>query len=352
MLRIVNDVQFGARMLLKARSTTVLVVVALSLGVGLSAVMFSMIDGAVLTALPVDGGDRIVRIGREDQSAQTPDDYATWAARQRSFEQLGAIAMNTVTIAVDSAGAEPVLGAAITPSILTLLSAQPAIGRPFTDADAGPGAPAVVLVSQDVWRDRLGSDPAVVGRIVRVDGRPAEVVGVMPPGFRFPWNQKVWSPLGIDPLRPGGGFTTAPEARGVVGRLREGVSIKAAARELTEVTRQLDREKRGAEAIASTVRVTSFTDLLSAPGGSAALAALMLGIALLVLLVACSNVASVLLARAEARRQELAIRLALGASRVRITTQLLVETSLLAVAGAAGGLGLALIGIRDVNAAM
>ena len=353
MQRIVNDVRFGARILVKARSTTVLVVVALSLGIALSAVMFSMIDGAVLTALPVAGGDRIVRIGREDQSAQTLDDYATWAARQRSFEKLGAIAMNTVTLAIDSSGAEPVLGAAITPSILPLLSTQPAIGRPFTDADARPGAPAVVLVSHDVWRDRLGSDPAVVGRIVRVDGRPAQVVGVMPPGFRFPWDQKLWSPLGVDPLRPGGGgFTTAPETRGVVGRLREGVSMKAAARELTEVTRQLDREKRRNAGVASTVRVTSYTDLLSAPGGSAALAALMLGIAFLVLLVACSNVASVLLARAEARRQELAIRLALGASRFRITAQLLVETSLLAVAGAAGGLALAVIGIRAVNAAM
>ena len=352
MQRILSDVQFGARMLVKARSSTVLVLVALSLGIGLSAVMFSMIDGAVLTALPIDGGDRIVRIGREDRAAQTPDDYATWVARQRSFEQLGAIAMNTVTLAIDSAGAEPVLGAAITPSILPLLTTQPAMGRPFTDADAIPGAPAVVLISHEVWRDRLGSDPAVVGRLVRVDGRPSEVVGVMPPGFSFPWDQKVWSPLGIDPLRPGGGFTTAGESRGVVGRLREGVSIKAAARELTEVTRQLDRQKGVTDGGASVVRVTSFTDLLSAPGGSAALAALMLGIAFLVLLVACSNVASVLLARAEARRQELAIRLAMGASRVRITAQLLVETSILAVAGAAGGLGLAVVGIRNVNAAM
>jgi putative ABC transport system permease protein len=352
MQRILNDARFGARMLVKARSSALLVLVALSLGIGLSAVMFSMIDGAVLTKLPVAGGDRIVRIGREDRAAQTPDDYTTWSTRQRSFDALGAVAMNTVTLAIDSAGAEPVLGAAITPSILTLLSTQPAIGRPFTDADAALGAPAVVLVSDDVWRTRLGKEPNVVGRIIRVDGRPAEIVGVMPPGFGFPWDQQVWSPLGVDPLRPGGGFTTTGESRGIVGRLREGVTVKDAARELTEITRQLDREKGRALSLASAVHVSSFTDLLSAPGGSAALAGLMLGIAFLVLLVACSNVASVLLARAEARRQELAVRLALGASRLRITSQLLVETSLLAVAGAAGGLGLTVVGIRYVNAVM
>jgi len=176
MQRIVNDVRFGTRMLVKARSTTVLVFVALSLGIGLSAVMFSMIDGAVLTALPVDGGDRIVRIGREDQSAQTIDDYATWAARQRSFEQLGAIAMNTVTLAIDSSGAEPVLGAAITPSILPLVSTQPAIGRPFTDADASPGAPAVRLATR---RDGSTSTGRRSARLARC--RHASSEGSPPP---------------------------------------------------------------------------------------------------------------------------------------------------------------------------
>jgi putative ABC transport system permease protein len=344
---IVSDVRFGLRMLLKARSATALVLVALSLGIGLSAVMFSLIDGAVLTALPVDGGDRIVRVGRADRMAQTPEDYATWAARQRSFEKLGAVAMNMVTLVIDGSGTEPVRGAAITPSVLPLLAVQPAIGRSFTDEDAGPGAPAVILVSHDLWRDRLGSDPAIVGRIVRVDGRPAEIVGVMPPGFGFPWAQKVWSPLGIDPLRAG-----ASEGSGAVGRLRDGVSREAAASELTAITRDLDKEKGRADGVTSTVRVTAYTDLLSAPGGSAALATLMLGIAFLVLLVACSNVASVLLARAVARRRELAVRLAMGATRRRITAQLLAETSLLAAAGAAGGVVVALIGTRNITTAM
>lgn len=350
MNRFVHDLRYGIRMLSKTPSATAMVLIALSLGIGLSAVMFSMIHGAVLAALPSEGGDRIVRIGRTDQLAQTVDDFPTWSARQQSFEMIGAVDMNTVTLAIDGSTTEPVLGAAITPSVLPLLSARPAFGRPFTEEDAAPGAPAVVLVSHAIWRDRLGADPAVLGRVIRVNGRPAEVIGVMPEGFGFPWDQQVWSPLNADPVHGGIAFTTSSEQRGVVGRLREGVSAQAAASELTALTRELDREKRGAAGPASAVSVTNYTDLFGGDGRAAALAAVMLGVAFLVLLVACSNVANVLLARAVARRREIAIRLALGASRLRITAQLLAETSLLAAAGAVGGVVVALVGTRNIEA--
>jgi predicted permease len=230
---------------------------------------------------------------------------------------------------------------------------EPALGRRFTEEDAAPGAPAVVLVSHDIWRDRLGSDPDALGRTVRVDGRPAQVVGVMPEGFGFPWNQKVWSPLNVEPAGDdGAAFTTSAESRWLVGRLRNGVSAAAAAQELTAITRQLDRETRGTAGPESTVRVARFTDLFSESGQSVVLAALLMGIAFMVLLVACANVANVLLARAIARRREIAVRLALGASRFRITAQLLAETSLLAAAGAAGGVVIALIGRRFADAAL
>jgi len=353
MTRIGNDLRYGFRMLRKTPSATAMVLIALSLGIALSAVMFSLIEGAVLPELPVERGDRIVRIQRADLSAQTADDYETWVSRQRSFTALGAFDLSTMTLSVEGIGGEPVRAAAITPSILPLVAVGPELGRPFTSEDAIDGAPAVILVSHDLWRDRLGADPATLGRVVRVNGRPAQIVGVMPRGFGFPWNQQVWSPLNVDPTRAGGAaFTTNAESRGVVGRLRDRVTASAAARELTGITAELDRQKRGDSGLQSTVKVRGYTDLFSEPGRSATLAALMLGVAFLVLLVACSNVANVLLARAVARRREIAVRLAIGASRLRIAAQLLVETSLLAAAGAVGGVVVAVFGTRSIAAAM
>jgi len=350
MNRLGHDVRYGLRMLSKTPSATAMVLIALSLGIGLSALMFSLITGAVLATLPVEGGDRVVMIGRADRMARTADDYTTWSTRQRSFEQLGALSPNTMTLAIDGSGTTPVSGASITPSVLPLVATAPALGRPFTEQDAAPGAPAVILVSHDLWRDRLGADPNAVGRVVRVSGRPAEIVGVMPEGFKFPWDQQVWVPLDMDPIRGGAAFAVQTEGRLVVGRLRAGVSAQDAARELTSLTRELDTAKRGATGPASIVGVRRYTDLFGEAGVSATLAALLLGVALLVLLVACSNVANVLLARAVARRREIVIRLAVGASRVRITTQLLVETSLLAIGGALGGVAIALVGTRQVQA--
>ncbi|MQA90582.1 MAG: FtsX-like permease family protein [Gemmatimonas sp.] len=348
-----NDLRYGLRMLLKTPGASGTVLLALSLGIGLSALTFSLIDGAVLPTLPVEAGDRIMRISRSERVPMTVEDYAAWSARQRSFEEIGAAETATVTLAIEGSGSEPVSSASITPSVLSLLSVEPSLGRPFSEQDARPGAPAVVLVSHNVWQDRLGSDPSVLGRTVRVDGRPAEVIGVMPDGFGFPWDQGVWMPLDLDPLRGAAvDLTRSLETNSAVGRLREGVSPQVAAQELTALTQQLDVETHGAAGPESIVNVRRYTDLFSESGQSATLAGLMLGIAFLVLLVACANVTNVLLARAIERQREITVRLALGASRRRIIAQLLAEISLLAAIGAVGGVGLTLIGTRFVDAAV
>src|SRR5690606_7206836 len=144
----------------------------------------------------------------------------------------------------------------------------PALGRPITVDDAVPGAPAVALVSHDLWVDRLGSDPNVLGRVVRVDGRPTEVIGVMPEGFGLPWDQHVWTPL---PIRADGTvlFAASGEAGSVVGRLRDDVSREAAVEELTALTRTVDRQLGRTPGPESAVSVTSYTDLFSQPGASA-----------------------------------------------------------------------------------
>ena len=337
MNRLWNDLRYGFRMLVKTPGASITVLIALSLGIGLSALTFTLVNGGLLASLPFEDGDRIVRISRED--------YPAWSSRQRSFENIGAGEMSTVTLAIEGYASEPLASAAITPSVLQLLPAAPALGRAFTEDDAAPGAPAVILVSHDVWRDRMSSDHGALGRTVRVNGRPAQIVGVMPEGFAFPWNQKVWSPLHVDPLRD----AASQESRFVVGRLRDGVSVKAATQELRAIVREIDRDKPDAADIESTVGVAKYTDLFGG-SGSAVLAALMLGVAFMVLLVACANVANVLLARAVDRSREVAIRQAIGASRFHITAQLLAEISLLAAAGAAGGVVIAFIGTRFIKA--
>src|SRR6476620_474443 len=138
MNRLANDVRYGVRMLIKTPSATAMVLIALSLGIGLSALMFSLVNGAVLATLPVEGGDRVMMIGRADQMARTTDDYTTWSDRQRSFEHLGAMSIGAVTLAIEGVGTAPVSSASITPSLLRVVSTSPAIGRPFTDQDAAP----------------------------------------------------------------------------------------------------------------------------------------------------------------------------------------------------------------------
>src|SRR5687767_6414220 len=174
MNRLWNDLRYGARMLVKTPGASITVLIALSLGIGLSALTFTLINSALLTSLPFEDGDRIVRISRED--------YALWSARQRSFENIAAAEISTVTLAIEGYGSEPIQSATITPSLLLLLRAAPALGRAFTEEDAAPGAPAVILVSHDIWEDRLGADPGALGRTVRVNGQPAQIVGVMPEG--------------------------------------------------------------------------------------------------------------------------------------------------------------------------
>lgn len=351
MARLRNAIRLSLRRLRRTPGLTATVTVALSLGIGLSAVMFSVIDGVMLSRLPVPGGERIVRVARAANLAQTPDDYWTWTSRATTFELFGAVENTSTTFGIGGSSGEVLRSASMTPSVLVMLSTPPVMGRWFTDADAATGAAAVVLVGYDLWQRRLESDPDIVGRTIRIDGRPAEVIGVMPAGFRFPFNQELWVPLALDPLRGQGVITTA-ETRWVVGRLRAGTSVAGAARELTTITRELDRERSGGDGPQSSITVTRYTDLFSEPGQAAVIGTGMMMIALLVLLVACANVTNLLLARAEAGRREIAVRLALGASRVRVGFEQLTEAALLAAFGAVGGIGLTLIGTRAMTSAL
>jgi predicted permease len=309
----------------------------LSLGIGLPAVMFGLIRGALLPSLPYEGGERIVRIERPATGSITAAELEDWSARQRSFDLLSAVSMATATLAIDGRGAEPVAAASLQPNMFALLSVTPSVGRPFSPEDGVPGAAPVAWVSDALWRDRLDGASDALGRIVRVNGRPVEIVGIMPEGFAFPFDHDLWMPLALDPLRESG----APLF--LVGRLREGVSTVQAEGELTALAGEPEAggETAAAGRRPAAVRVVPFTDMFGGRRESAILASLMLGLGLLVLLVACANVANVLLAGTVARRRELAIRTAMGGSRGRVARQLLGEIGWLAAAGAVGGTSIA-----------
>lgn len=343
---MISDLCLGLRRVLKMPGASTTVVSALSVGIGLCALMFSAIDGAILPALPFDNGDRIVRIARPDFSPVSAETYLYWEERQTSFDGLGFAAERTVNLAVDGRATEPVSAAAIAVPSFSLLSVEPILGRPFTDLDAAPGAPAVVIVSDDIWRTRFDADPDVLGRIVRLSGRPAQIVGVMAEGFGFPWGQDVWTPLRLDALRADGN----PGRFVIFGMLREGVSRRAAAAELNALDEQ--RPRPATEALPVPVQVMTYTDIFNPAGAAQILAGTLLSVAILVLLVACANVTNVLLARAALRSREVAVRTALGASPTRIAMQFWAEVSLLALAGAVGGALLAQVGVGLIRSAI
>ena len=338
---ILSDLRLGLRRLVKTPGASITVITALSVGIGLCALMFSVIDGAILPTLPFENGDRIVRVTRADFSPISADAYQYWEERQRSFEGLGMAPGRPMNLAIEGRATEPVSTAAITSSTFRLLSVEPMLGRPFTESDAAPGAPAVVIVSEELWRNRFDADPAVLGRVVRLSSRPAAIVGVMPKGFGFPSNQDVWTPLRPD---------ATTETLGIFGMLREGVSADAAAEELNALDAQ--RPRPPTAPVPTRIQVGMFTDIFNPAGLAQLLAGVMLSVALLVLLVACANVTNVLLARAAVRSREVAVRTALGASRARIATQFWIEVSALAVVGAVGGVLLTLLGIRLIRNAL
>ena len=182
---LVTDLRLGVRRTLRAPAATLTVLTALSVGIGLSATMFSLINGLFLPTLPFENGDRIVQVRGSGSAPLSVEAYQYWSERQGSFEGLGTSTRRRVTLAIEGQGSEPVSSAAMDVMTLPLLSVQPVLGRAFTDADAVPGAPAVVLVGHETWGTRLEADPGVLGRTVRVNGEPAEIIGVMPEGFGF-----------------------------------------------------------------------------------------------------------------------------------------------------------------------
>jgi putative ABC transport system permease protein len=347
-----SDLKYGFRMLGKTPGLTLVSVLTIALGVGLTTHTFSSVYGSVIRGLDFDRGTTLVSLSEEilstgDRGGSVPYlDVLDWREEQTSFRGIAAFSNGTVNIADEGSPPERYDGAFVSANLFEQVDGVPIMGRVFNESeDTGQGDP-VIIIGHDVWQNRYAGDPNIVGRSIRANGRQAEVVGVMPEGFHFPFQEDVWLPLGIDPLQAERGTSRVA----VVARLLEGVSMEQADVQMDQIAARLAAEYTETNEGVS-VWVQSYEDSVMPPAIVAALWMMLLAV-FGVLLIACFNVTNLLLARATVRSREVAVRSALGAGRSRIVSQLLVEAGLIALLGGAVGVALAWVGIEAFSAAI
>ncbi len=321
------------------RTPLLSIVAILTIGLGVGAVTFAsiVVYAVMFRGPPVRDADKLMVVEewrREDgdQLGVPLNDYHDLRDRVASFAVLSALYMGTVNVAADDAPPERYTGAFVTAHALDMLGVRPLLGRTFRAGDDVPGAPALIVLGYNPWRTRFGADPNILGRTLRVNGEAAQVIGVMPEGFHFPLNQEVWVPHRVDP-------TSLPRRGGqplqVMGYLRAGVSVEAAAAEVESAGRGIAGEHpEGYEGVS--IEMQGFTESFIPPEIVMTMRLLM-AMVTGVLLVACANVANVLLARSVVREREVAVRSALGAHRWRVVRQLLFEAVMLGLAGGIAG---------------
>jgi len=343
-----GDITHGARLLAKDRGFTLAAAVTLALGIAVNVLVFTLLNGALLRDLPFSDPDRIVDIRvfhrdrpRQPMSEASYLDARDWNAAVASFDGIGAADEQTMNVSEEGRPAERFEGAFISGNGFSLIGARPVLGRDFRAEDDRIGATPVVMLGHHVWHSRYAADPAIVGRTIRVNGIPSVVIGVMAEGFGFPGTAEIWQPLAQ--LSAEERDDRSYRALYAFGRMRAGVTIEQATadvgRVMTGLAARYPDTNRQTEP-----RLAPFRVGIGAP--IRALFSALMGAVAFVLLIACANVANLLMARAAGRAREVTVRMAMGASRWRIVRQLFVESLLLATLAGAAGLGLSMAGVR------
>jgi predicted permease len=344
-----NDIRLAARQLAKHPSLTLAAVVALVLGMSATTTMFTIIHGVYLRDLPFPDPDRVVAISTRHVNGD-PGAIDNWSvpdlqdlqASASMFDAIVAADEEAMDVADDQYAAERFTGAWVSPNVFVLTGHQPVLGRGFTPDDGQAGAAPVVVLGHAAWTRRYGGDPAVVGTHVRVNGIVSTVIGVMPAGYGFPTASALWQPIS---QRSGAGRDNRGNRNiDVFGRVAANATIEQAQADVERVMSRLAQEFPETNANVSAI-VRPFRDL-TASGPIRAVFAGLMGAGTFLLLIACANIANLLLARGAHRSREISVRMSLGATRRQIVRQLLTESLLLAIVAASAGLAMAAIGVR------
>jgi putative ABC transport system permease protein len=340
-----QDLRYGLHMLLKNPGFTIVAVVALALGIGANTAIFSVVNTVLLRPLPYKDPDRLVMVWEDNAKQGFPRDtpaaanYVDWRDQNHAFENMAAI----VEVSFNLTGAgDParIDGRRVSANLFSILGVEPRLGRAFRLEEDQPGANHVVIISHALWQQRFGADPAIIGKAINLNGESFAIVGVMPKNFQFPTRvDQAWIPIAFD--------AKEAAARGnhyleVIARLKRGITLRQAQTEMSTIAARLEQQYPGTNAGIGAVVVPLREQIV---GEIKPALLILLGAVAFVLLIACANVANLLLARAAVRQKEIALRLALGASRSRLMRQFLTESVLLSAFGGAVGLLLSFQGL-------